>query len=316
MKNFLKFAKFFITLILIKSITAYNNTIKNVKNINDLEIGVNCLSNFLSYSFEKTRPITLLTPKNVIGKSSIENELITKNLLSSNLPVYAISGNNLDPIGYYSRSKYAIILIDKPSVLKDYDSDLLYICAFKCQLFVVVLSQRYSNKASFLADVSYLKHILWERKINNFVITGLITSEFLFAKSIKYRFNETCYPMEPLIIGSSCTSKTDYENLTSKIFKEMDFNNCIMKATVVHRPPYGIISKNNPFGGTNVLILNKIADHFNFQLQYTGLITSGVRNLSEFVTPIYKRDHQFFIIGGWFDGPVGIIDFLVAYDVS
>ena len=168
----LKYLKFYFILLVINTVLAFESTKNNIfnnittrsSNMQNLENGVNCLLKFLNYASINSRPITLLTTKSITDASTPESDLVLKNIMKSDLPTYLVSGR-LDSGIIYSTSLYAIILIEKPSMLEYYKTtELLYLCSRDCILYIVIISKPYLNEESFLEDFSYLINILWKKK--------------------------------------------------------------------------------------------------------------------------------------------------------
>ena len=235
--------------------------------------------------------------------------------MESELALYSVSGN-LDSKALYSTSSYAIILIDKPSVLEYYKStSLLYICSRDCLLYIVILSRPYINQESFLEDVSYMLKILWKRKLSNVVVTGLIGSEFWFTKSSKFRSNELCIPGEPKTVESFCVTENNYEDLAVSLFRVIEFNQCIIKAAFLEVFPYSMRLDDNRYGGVFCLVLNEISYHFDFQVAYDVTLPQTVTDIMDFMISKLTTDCQFYVTG-YLDKPPPELNYLMPSDVS
>ena len=257
--------------------------------------GISCLSKFLNNSLIKTQQITLLTSKNFTRSSNIENDFIINRFMKSDLSIYLVSGN-LDYKAVYTASSHAIILIEKPSILEYYKTpELLYLCSGTCSSYIVIFSKPYVNQQSFLADVSFLVKFLWKRRMHNVVVTGLIDDDFLFAKSMKFRPNEYCNPMEPEIIGSSCVTSDGFKNLSSKLFQEIEYNNCIAKISFKKELPFSGYLKDGSLSGVVVSIMNLISTHFNFTIEYSEFLPKNESRIFEGKLFLLETESIFFL---------------------
>ena len=133
-----------------------------------------------------------------------------------------------------------------------------------------------------------------EKKVHNVAVTGLINEEFWFAKSSKFRSNEFCIPDEPKIIGSSCIEQNSYNELANELFREIEFNNCFIKASYVNSP-YAIVLDDGGVGGIAAILLNSISYYLNFTIKYDIYYNSRNTNLTYATSLVLKNDYQFFL---------------------
>lgn len=291
-----------------------SKTSSRFENRENLKNAVFCLKNFFNHTLIKTYPISFYIP-NIKDSKILEYNLIIKNLIEPDIPIHLLTGH-LDLNMIYSSNLYAIIMIDKPGTLEtDTKPELLYLCTENCLLYIVIISKPYFNQESFLADSSYLIQILWKRKLHKVVITGLINDEFWFAKSTEFRSNESCIPAEPKIIGSSCVSSIVYNNMSDLMFRELEFNNCIMKTSYIDYPPYSFLLDDEKVSGFDVFLLDEFSSYFNFQMHYRRMTTNNDTD-SRVAILLEIRYGSQFVVGGINWDPQEEVAYLLPYDVS
>ena len=290
-----------------------DKTYEDLKIESNITKRVSCLSKFLSYSLKKTLPISFYTAQNKF--SSPKNDIIYKSLMDSDLPLYILSGN-LNSKAIYTLSDYSIISIENPGALEyDNEPELLYLCADDCSLIVVILTTPYLDEDSFLADVLYLIQILWKRKLHDVIVTGAVGEEFLLAKSMNFRPNETCTPSEPKIMGTACTSEDSYKDLANVMFEKMELRNCTMKISYFVEEPYTSLTNNNEVSGIEIVIITALSEQLNFQMEYDKITLTNEADYYKELLAKLNTGSQI-VIGGLSWYPLNYSSYTHAYDVS